>query len=236
MTGRADNSSSRLELSFMLAVGSLIFFSGLFPLLPAGISAAIPQWAFLLLITLPIQAGNIASCVIPARYFCPDKPLRSTLDLKIPESHDFPMIIPGTIAIYFGLALITGIAIFMLRKAGIQPQEQLAVTMIRNGPPLLLWILIPVTVLLAPVGEELCFRHAIYKKLEADLGPVHSSWLTALLFAAAHLNLQVFPALFLLSLWLTALYRKTGSLLAPMISHALFNIMTILLLFLTTPS
>ncbi len=233
MTGSKNDSSPRLDLSFALAVGSLILFTGIFPSLLNGIHALVPQWAFLLLITLPTQGANIASCVIPARYYCREKPLREVLDLKFPEDSDYPLIIPGTIAVYFILALITGVTVFTLRKIGIQPQEQIAVEILRNGSPLLAGILIPVTVILAPIGEELCFRYAIYRKMELHLGSFQAALLTALIFAAAHLNLQVFPALFLLSLWLSALYRKTASLPAAMMAHALFNTITILLIYLS---
>lgn len=233
MTGPGNDSSQRLDLSFTLAVGSLILFTGIFPSFLSRIYASVPQWFFLLLITLPAQSANIASCVIPARYCCRGMPLREVLDLKFPEDCDYPLIIPGTMAVYFILALVTGIAVFTLRKIGIQLQEQAAVEILRNGSPLLAGILIPVTVILAPIGEELCFRQAIYKKMEAHFGSFQAALLTALIFAAAHLNLQVFPALFLLSLWLSALYRKTGTLTASMMAHSLFNAMSVLLIYLS---
>ena len=233
MNDQTEKLSPRLEYSFILAVGSLILFTGIFPSFLAGVGNALPQWVLLLLLTLPIQFGNIASCVIPARHFCPEEPLDSVLDLKLPGIQDFRRIIPGTLGVYVTLALLTGATVFTLQKVGIRPQEQMAVEILRGGSPLLTGILIPVTVILAPLGEELCFRHAIYKKLEFHFGPTRATWITAMIFAAAHLNLQVFPALFLLSIWLTALYRRTGSLLAAVIAHAQFNTMTIVLILLT---
>ena len=121
----------------------------------------------------------------------------------------------------------------LLRLAGISPAEQAIVTLLRQGSPLIAAILIPSTVLLAPVGEELCFRYAIFRVLESHSGFWAAAVMTALLFAAAHINLQVFPSLFLLGLWLSWLYRRTGSLLAPMLAHALFNAVSMSLILLT---
>lgn len=230
MTVPEDNFSPRLELSFSLAVGSLIFFTAVLPAFAADLQRFLPDWLFLLLMTVPVQAANVASCLIPVRRYPPGQPLRDALDLKIPTGKDWDHIIFGTVAVYCVLALVTGSVVYLMRKMGLDPQEQAAVEIFRSGTPLQISILVPVTVILAPIGEEFCFRYAIYRKLEQHLGYFHAAWMTSLIFAAAHLNLQVFPSLFLLGIWLTMLYRRTGSLLAPMIAHAIFNGMSVLLL------
>ena len=228
-----DKFSPRLELSFSLAVVSLILFTVFLPAFTAGMQEILPPWLFLLLLTVPVQTANIASCVVPAWRYSPGQPLRDVLDLKSPSDQDLSHIILGTLAVYGGLALVTGIMVLSLRKMGLDPQEQAAVAIFRSGTPLQISILMPATVILAPIGEEFCFRYALYKKLEYHFGPLHGVWLTSLIFAAAHLNLQVFPSLFLLGLWLTSLYRRTGSLLAPMIAHAMFNGLSVLLIWVT---
>ena len=230
MPAPEDILSPRLELSFSLAVGSLILFSVFLPAFAGGMQEFLPSWLFLLLMTVPVQTANIASCVIPAWRYLPGQPLKDVLDLKPPSDQDLSHIIFGTLVVYGVLAVVTGAMAFSLRKMGLDPQEQAAVAIFRSGTPLQLTILVPATVILAPIGEEFCFRYALYKKLEYHFGPLQGVWLTSLIFAAAHLNLQVFPALFLLGLWLTSLYRRTGSLLAPMIAHAMFNGLSVLLI------
>ena len=232
MTVPEDHSSPRLELSFSLAFVSLIFFTAVLPGVSVGLRDFFPSWLFLLLMTVPVQAANIASCLIPVRRYSPGLPLRDALDLKIPKGKDLETAVFGTLLVYFVLAFVTGITVFLLRKIGIEPQEQEAVMIFRSGTPLEVAILIPCTVILAPVGEEFCFRYALFRKPEQHLGFFPAALIVSLIFAAAHLNLQVMPALFLLGLWLTWLYRRTGSLLAAMIAHALFNAMSILLIWL----
>ena len=233
MTRSEDVLPRHLECAFTLAVGGVVLFAGIFPVILAKWSEFLSPWLYLLAATVPIQAANIASCVLPAIRYCPGKTLADVLDLKIPAPDEFVLIIPGTVAVYFGLAVITGITAWLLQNTGIPARDQAILEILKNGPPLLSGMLIPIAVLLAPAGEELCFRYAIYRKLEFQLGPVPASGLTALIFAAVHWNLQVFPALFLLSLWLTFLYRKTRTLAAPMAAHALFNAMTVLLVYLS---
>ena len=45
------------------------------------------------------------------------------------------------------------------------------------------------------------------------------------------MNLQVAPALVLLSLWLSEIYRRTGSLTASILAHSIFNSLTVILIF-----
>ena len=230
MTVPEDHFSPRLELSFSLALGSLILFTAVLPLFAGALKDFLPDWLFLLLMTVPVQLANIASCLYPLWRYEPCRPVRDALDLKTPSGPGLTLAVVGTSGVYFLLALVTGVTIYCLQKMGVDPQEQAAVAVFRSGTPLQISILIPATVILAPVGEEFCFRYAIHKKLACHLGSFHAVWMTSLLFAAAHLNLQVFPALFLLGIWLSMLYRRTGSLLAPMIAHAMFNGMSVLLI------
>ena len=233
--GTEDDESLRRDLSFTLAIGSLILFTGILPALFSCVRTDLPKWLILLLAVVPAQAANLLSCLLPARRCCPGKSIRRVLDLKIPRKSELSIIVCGTAGIYFILAIVTGVTVLILRKTGIPTPEQAAVEILRNGSPLQIAILIPAAVILAPVGEEFCFRHAIFKKLEFHLGTIPATWLSAFIFSAAHLNLQVFPALFLLGIWLAWLYRRTNSLPASMIAHSLFNTMTILLIYLPIP-
>jgi membrane protease YdiL (CAAX protease family) len=57
-------------------------------------------------------------------------------------------------------------------------------------------------------------------------------WGTALLFAATHHNAATFLPLTLLAIVLARLYEKTNNLLAPIITHSMFNAMNFLVLYL----
>ena len=74
-----------------------------------------------------------------------------------------------------------------------------------------------------PMVEEVFFRGYFYVVGKRFFGGVASAVFTSALFAAVHLNLASFPALFVLALCLTLAYEVTGSILVPIGMHALFN-------------
>ena len=235
MTGSGEEIRRFRNASFLLAAGGICFFSGIFPFFMTGIRPLVPNWVFLLLSTVPVQAWYIASGVVPALRHLPGIPLRKTLDLGPVRGRDLAWFLPGTALVYLLLGLLTGSMVHLLRKAGLPVQEQPVLELFRNGSPAERGILVFTALFLAPAGEEICFRFAVFRDLENRVRTVPAALMSALLFSAAHLNVQVFPSLFLLSLWLTALYRKTGSLPAPMAAHALFNGITFVVLLLCGP-
>jgi membrane protease YdiL (CAAX protease family) len=90
-----------------------------------------------------------------------------------------------------------------------------------------------VTILLAPVAEELLFRGILYPWIKKAGFPNIAFWGTAVLFAAIHTNLVAFLPLFVLAVILTLLYEFTNNLLAPITAHAVFNATNFVMLYLT---
>jgi membrane protease YdiL (CAAX protease family) len=83
--------------------------------------------------------------------------------------------------------------------------------------------LIVVTIVLAPIAEEMLFRGILYPMIKQLGFPRLAWWGVSALFAAIHFNLAIFPPLFVLALLLTLLYERTNNLLAPIVTHSLFN-------------
>lgn len=79
------------------------------------------------------------------------------------------------------------------------------------------------TIIIAPIGEEILFRGILYPAIKRWGHPQLAVWVTALLFAAIHTNLETFVPLTFLALVLIWLYEYTGNLLACIITHSLFN-------------
>lgn len=86
-------------------------------------------------------------------------------------------------------------------------------------------------VVVAPFTEEFLFRGYFYPVLKRSIGAVASALVTAALFAAFHVNVAAFPALFLLALCLTIAYESSGSLVVPLAMHTFFNSVQLLLLY-----
>lgn len=141
----------------------------------------------------------------------------------------------GMVAIGVFLPLGWGlqfISILAMKAIGIEPAEQLALVALRNsGSALQLLAMGLVTILLAPVAEEVLFRGVIYPTARQHGFPRAALWGSSLLFAAIHFNLAAFVPLLVLALMLAWLYEKTGNLLAPIAAHVMFNAINFVLFF-----
>lgn len=84
----------------------------------------------------------------------------------------------------------------------------------------------------APVVEEFIFRGYFYGTFRHYIGPLGAMVVTSLLFAAIHLNLLALPGLFVLALCFSLAYEATGSLLVPIVMHAIFNASNLVFVFL----
>jgi hypothetical protein len=128
--------------------------------------------------------------------------------------------------------LLQRVSLEGLHQLGIEPVAQSAVEALRSagqGPGLLAFGII--TVVVAPLGEELLFRGVLYPAIKHAGFPRLALWGTSVLFAAIHFNLPIFLPLLLLALLLVWLYEQTDNLLAPLTAHALFNAANLVIFF-----
>lgn len=113
----------------------------------------------------------------------------------------------------------------LLESFSLPAEAQQAVLTLRASTNLPERIVLGVTaVALAPLVEEMVFRGVLYPSLKQAGYPRLALWLTALIFAATHANLLTFLPLTFFAIILTMLYERTGSLLAPMVTHGCFNL------------
>lgn len=85
--------------------------------------------------------------------------------------------------------------------------------------------------IVAPFVEEFVFRGYVYGVLRRFLGPWTGLVVTSVLFAVVHFNALSFPSLLVLAVCLTLAYEASGSLLVPIVMHALFNFVNLIQIF-----
>jgi membrane protease YdiL (CAAX protease family) len=85
-------------------------------------------------------------------------------------------------------------------------------------------------VIVAPLVEETVFRGFVYGVLKRYSDSWFAAILSAAMFALAHFHLGSAVPLFVLALGFSWAYERTGSLLVPMVMHALFNATTLVVL------
>ncbi len=143
------------------------------------------------------------------------------------------VIMPASLAlchlVYFGTVELIDVV-----APNYQFFDHTVVDAIRNGKTML-WMAWIGTAVMAPISEELFFRGIIQTCLGNCL---KSRWLTvalsAMIFGVIHAGggdspqPHVVPALTILGVVLGMLYMRTGSLVAPIVLHALFNAKTLL--------
>ena len=91
-------------------------------------------------------------------------------------------------------------------------------------------------ILFAPVLEETIYRGIVQSSFASITGQwrVAAVVMTSLLFTAFHATVipwQMLAGIFLLSLILGWLYERSGNLLAPILAHAVFNALNLLVQF-----
>jgi membrane protease YdiL (CAAX protease family) len=123
------------------------------------------------------------------------------------------------------VALVVGVALVLspLLKSAQPPQREL-MEMIQGTGGILPTVLLFFTMaVVAPCFEELMFRGTLLPWLQSRLGASWAIPLSALAFAAIHLQPLALPTLFTLGAVLGLAARRTGGLLAPIAVHAAWN-------------
>jgi len=121
-------------------------------------------------------------------------------------------------------ALVVSVAALTLVKGPIETHPLLETVAQTRDP----WVLAMVgveAVLLAPVVEEFLYRGVLLTALVRAVGPIAALVVSSALFAVVHVPAepQAVPPLFFLGMALAYTAYRTRSLVAPVITHALFN-------------
>jgi membrane protease YdiL (CAAX protease family) len=140
----------------------------------------------------------------------------------------FRTAITGAVLLLAAYPLIFLADIVTQRLLRSPPEKQAIVEMFSQSSTLEQRILIIVlAVSLAPLAEEFIFRFFMYGVVKRYFGRVVGILVSALLFAAVHAHLPSFAPLFVLGSCFAIAYEWSGSILVPMMMHALFNAITL---------
>ena len=105
--------------------------------------------------------------------------------------------------------------------------------------PLQLLLAVVAAVVLAPLAEELLFRGLLHRALRSRLRIVPAAAISSVLFALVHVDVAFSQPLALVGLTLVGAimavaYERTGSLLVPVVIHAVHNAITIVAVVVTS--
>ncbi|MEP7104326.1 MAG: CPBP family intramembrane glutamic endopeptidase [Chloroflexota bacterium] len=135
------------------------------------------------------------------------------------------------IAAWLGALTAGGVVAVLLQPLFGRPQSNaVAVLAVARDPLFLALVVVAVTVL-APFGEELLFRGAIFGWLALRLPWWAAAAISAALFAAAHLILPLFPIFFVFGLAAAGVRHYTGSTFNSWVMHASQNTLAVIAAF-----
>ena len=184
--------------------------------------AALEPYAELLGRFMPFVLGALIVIAIPGLR----RLARSELAVPIPPGMAPELAMATALKLSIGFAAIGGIALYqwivhggavMEAAMGGAPSPGAQFAFAFSGPGLL-FILAAVT--LGPVMEELFFRGFLFRAWERRWGVIPAAILVSTLFALYHTH---FLASFAASIVLVCVLRRTGSLRACILVHALYN-------------
>lgn len=122
------------------------------------------------------------------------------------------------------LVLLIVLASVLARLLGLPGHTHpLVGPLLEEGRPVLIWPMLLVGIVLAPLAEEIFFRGLLFPALARPVGASWAAAITAALFAALHFNWVGLIPIFGLGVLLARSYHRTGSLLVPVFIHGLHN-------------
>jgi membrane protease YdiL (CAAX protease family) len=128
-----------------------------------------------------------------------------------------------------GFFLMQAVVVVGTLITGAEPPEQEIFELLDD--PLLAWVIGATAVLAAPVIEEIVFRGVVMDVLRRRWGWWTSAIVQAAIFSAIHIetlaSATMFLALALLGFIFAWLRRVTGSLVAPIAAHLVFNLVSL---------
>ena len=128
------------------------------------------------------------------------------------------------LAILPPLAAVFTIYANLCRLVGIRDEPQPISDLLTTSDSMIVVVLIAAfAVTIAPVFEEFFFRGFAYPTLKQRWGAWRALLIVSALFTVIHLHVPSMGPLFALAIGLGLAYELTGSLLAPITMHALFN-------------
>jgi membrane protease YdiL (CAAX protease family) len=195
---------------------------------------------------LLIQNGLVVVSVLIAA-LCTERnhPLKEKLGLSMDPAYSLRFLFPVfvlAVVVTFGAQI--GLSA-LLNAFGREPKAQSMVEFFHTLKPLAFFGFALITVIAAPIAEELAFRHVFYRFVRVFLYRKEAAVVVSLVFALFHVpfarpaegapfpwEMLVVPVipLFLLALFLQQQYEKSKSVIPSTLIHMGFNLISVILL------
>ena len=144
----------------------------------------------------------------------------------------YGLVLLGAVVCVVNAQLLGNLSAFVIETVtGKEAEMQGAVELLRrtNSSWQVLYMAV-VTVVMAPVGEEILFRGILFAALRQTKGRWVAFGVSSVAFGVIHANMLSLVPLIVMAVLLAWVYERTRNLLAPIFVHALFNLTSFLML------
>ncbi|WP_181429818.1 CPBP family intramembrane glutamic endopeptidase [Paenibacillus illinoisensis] len=138
---------------------------------------------------------------------------------EISKLHFWDQVFYATAATFIGFNLINSLTI---KLSGI---ESASSTFEFQLPIIYIY-----SIIFSPLVEELICRKFLFKKLDSAIGFFPAALLSSILFSVPHFDLQLTLGYIFIGMVWCFYYKRSNNILVPIVSHACFNYITILIL------
>lgn len=211
------------------------FFAVLFSLFLTGLAIPLAvqcfKLPFVVALFLPqIIQGGLLVCLLLLldRHVAP----RVKLMLFTPNPFPVSLLIKTLFMLLFSTIILSTAVMNLAKLAGITLPPQPLTVFLAKATPFQIAAISFSAVIVAPVLEEWAFRRIIFGKFATLLSCPAAMILTSLLFSMMHGNILHAPSLFLMGMILQWIMRRTSSLFCPVLLHAAFNFINIMMILL----
>lgn len=150
-------------------------------------------------------------------------------------SHVLIGLVHGALAFVTINLVITLLIELIAEQAGLQvPQVQEELQDAVRDPDAALLVTLSVAVL-APLGEEVLFRGVLFQALRTRIRLWPATVVSGVVFGASHVEPLAIVLTAILGFYLAWIFHRTGSLLVPILAHATFNALSLILITLSPP-
>lgn len=217
---RGPNILALVALSFIIGVGVTIPFAD-------DVAALLEGRAPSLLGALAILTGTQLALLLVAWLFVglPNALAGLPRWTGRAPGRDALMAVGIGIGSWIGGSVLAALVALVLEAVGIEPDMQAAEQALQAIDP---WLVVIPVVVLAPIAEEIFFRGVVLNALLREAGARWATFGSATLFALVHASVVAFLPILILGVILAWVARRTRGLLAPIVVHATFNGLSVL--------
>ena len=130
----------------------------------------------------------------------------------------------GYLVLFPPMLLVLFLTVEIIRFFNLTPPlEPIQLLLFQQRDPAVIVVLVLLSCVIAPVAEELFFRAVLFSAVRQRTSRGLAMFLSGAAFALLHTNVVGFLPILLIGLFLSYIYERTGSLLAPIAVHIAHN-------------